>query len=39
MRIVCLELGVQGQSDELNLYCVLEIIYWRRVFYDIISVT
>jgi len=39
MRIICLRLGVQGQSAELNLSCVWEITYWKWAFWDIISVT
>jgi hypothetical protein len=39
MRIVGLRLGVQRLSEELNLYCAWEIIYWKGVFWDSISVT
>jgi len=39
MRIVSLRLGVQRLSAELNLYCAWEIVYWKGVFWDRISVT
>jgi hypothetical protein len=39
MRTVSLRLGDQGQSAELKLYCVWEIISWKGAFWDITTVT
>jgi len=39
MRIVGLRLCLQRLSAELNLYCAWEIVYWKGVFWDSISVT